>query len=887
MALSGNELRSKFLDYFASQNHRVVASGPLVPKDDPSLLFTNAGMVQFKKLFLGQEKRDYSRATTSQKCFRASGKHNDLENVGRTPRHHTFFEMLGNFSFGDYFKQDAIRFAWELLTDGYGLDPEKLWVSVHESDEEAEKLWQSEVGVRSERIVRLGDADNFWSMGDTGPCGPCSEIHIDQGPEMGCGRPDCAVGCDCSRYLELWNLVFMQYNRDETGKMTPLPRPSIDTGMGLERIAAVVQGKHSNYDSDLFTPILGRAAELAEISYGGDAEMDISLRVIADHARACTFLISDGILPSNEGRGYVLRRILRRGARHGRKLGLHKPFLHTVAMAVIDEMVGAYPGLKDSRAFVDKVITSEEERFNETLDTGLKLLYDALGEAKAKGEKALSGGVAFKLYDTFGFPVDLTRTICEEEGLTVDEPGFEQSMKQQKDRSRASWKGSGEEALSGVLAELGSNGFKTAFTGYEGLEGDGKVEALIVDGQEVDSVGAGQKAELVAAETPFYGEGGGQTGDIGAIEGPNGKATVSGTLKPGGDIFVHGIEVTQGSIAKGDAIHLTVDHDARCSTAGNHTATHLLHAALRKVLGDHVKQAGSMVSPQRLRFDFSHFEAMTPDQIQEVERLVNQGILSNIELQTHIMSADDAMESGATALFGEKYGDEVRVVEIPGLSKELCGGTHAQRTGDIGLFKIIAESSVAAGVRRVEALTGKAALEAVQALEAETHKAAAALKARPSELAERIDKLLASLKDREREVAELKTKLAGAGGGRDILSEAVKIGDTKLLAVKIEIDNPKALRTVSDDLLGKLGSGVLVLGAAAEGKAFLLVRVTQDLTGMFHAGNIIKELAPIVGGGGGGKPDMAQAGGQNPAKLDEAMARAKELVQAQAEAAKA
>jgi alanyl-tRNA synthetase len=882
MALTGNEIRQKFLDYFKAHNHTVVASSSLVPKDDPSLLFTNAGMVQFKQVFVGQEKRDYNRAATSQKCFRASGKHNDLENVGRTPRHHTFFEMLGNFSFGDYFKKDAVRFGWELLTDGYGLDPEKLWVSVHESDDEAEALWQSEVGVRAERIVRLGDEENFWAMGDTGPCGPCSEIHIDQGPEVGCGRPECAVGCDCDRYLELWNLVFMQFNRDASGNMEPLPKPSIDTGMGLERISAVVQGKLSNYDSDLFGPILAKAGELAGTAYGSNAESDVSLRVIADHARACTFLVADGIMPKNEGRGYVLRRILRRGARHGRKLGIQGPFLHQVAQTVMDEMAHVFPQLNDSRVFVDKVILTEEERFGETLDTGLKLLADAMGQAKAKGDKILSGDVAFKLYDTFGFPLDLTQTICEEEGMGVDEAGFEQAMEGQRSRSRASWKGSGEEELPPALAKLKSEGFSTAFTGYEGLQSQSEAAVLLVDGEEVDAVGQGQEAELVAPKTPFYGAAGGQVGDMGRISGPNGKAEVTDTAKPGGEMIVHKIKVIEGSINQGDAIELTVDHSSRAATAANHTATHLLHAALRDILGDHVKQAGSLVSSQRLRFDFSHFEAMTPEQMSRIERQVNDGIRANIELKTEVMDIDQAMASGAMALFEERYGDKVRLVQIPGVSKELCGGTHSGRTGDIGLFKLVSESSVAAGVRRVEALTGAAAIEAMQAVEEELAKTAAALKAPRSDVNNKAAGLLAQLKQANNEVEALKVKLASGGGSRDLLSEAQEIAGVKVVAAEVEADTPKALREAADNLRDRMGSGIAVLGAAVEGKAMLLALVTKDLTKQFHAGNLVKVLAPMVGGGGGGRPDMAQAGGQNPDGLADALAKVPELVQEQA-----
>ncbi|MCF8040752.1 MAG: alanine--tRNA ligase [Desulfarculaceae bacterium] len=881
MAKTGNEIRQQFLDYFVKQQHQLVKSSSVVPADDPSLLFTNAGMVQFKNVFTGQEKRPYNRATTCQKCFRVSGKHNDLENVGRTPRHHTFFEMLGNFSFGDYFKEKAVVFAWELLTQGYGLNPEDLWVSVYTEDDDAARLWESEVGVRPERIVRLGEEENFWAMGDTGPCGPCSEIHIDQGPQMGCGRDDCAVGCDCDRYLELWNLVFMQYERDASGKMTPLPRPSIDTGMGLERIAATVQGFTSNYDSDLFTPIMDFTSQLAGVARGDDEESDVSLRVIADHARACTVLVGDGVLPSNEGRGYVLRRILRRAARHGRKLGLTGPFLHQVAGVVMNEMRGAYPGLYDSRAFVDKVISGEEERFGETLDTGLKLLSEALAETKAKGQDTLDGKTAFKLYDTFGFPLDLTMTIVAEEGLGVDEEGFQEAMGLQRSRSRAAWSGSGEHELSPALAGLRSQGFSTTFTGYEGLTGSDTAALILVDGEAVNEVGQGQKAELVTARTPFYGSAGGQVGDVGGISGPTGQAKVIDTQKPGGELIVHQIEVTSGSIAQGQELELKVDPSARAATAANHTATHLLHAALREHLGEHVKQAGSMVSPERLRFDFSHFQAMTPQEIKAVEVTVNQGIRANIALDTKVMDLEEAMSSGAMALFEERYGDKVRLVQVPGVSKELCGGTHATATGDIGYFKIIGESSVAAGVRRLEALTGGTAVEAVQSLEDEVGRAAAALKVGRLELAERVKKLMTSLKESEREVETLKGRLAGASS-RDLLSEAVEVDGVKVLAVKVEVDNPKALRDLADTVRERLGSGVAVLGAENGGKALLLALVTKDLAKRFHAGNLVKVLAPMVGGGGGGRPDMAQAGGQNPAALDEALAQVPRLVAEQA-----
>jgi alanyl-tRNA synthetase len=883
MALSGNEIRKRFLDYFAGHGHQIVASSSLVPKDDPSLLFANAGMVQFKQVFVGKEKRPYSRATTCQKCFRASGKHNDLENVGHTPRHHTFFEMLGNFSFGDYFKKDAVRFGWELLTEGYGLAPDKLWVSVHTSDDEAEALWQSEVGLPAERIVRLGDEENFWAMGDTGPCGPCSEIHIDQGPEVGCGRPECAVGCDCDRYLELWNLVFMQYDRDASGEMTPLPAPSIDTGMGLERISAVVQGVLSNYESDLFTPILAAAGELAGVRYGDHAGQDVSLRVIADHARACTFLVADGIMPKNEGRGYVLRRILRRGARHGRKLGIDKPFLHLVAGRVMDQMAGAYPQLADSRAFVDKVILSEEERFNETLDTGLKLLYEEIARAKGSGHDRLSGEVAFKLYDTFGFPLDLTENVAEEEGLGLEQAGFEAAMEGQRSRSRAAWKGSGEAELAPALAELRSQGFTSRFVGYQGLSAASRAELLLVEGEPAQAVGSGQRADLVCAETPFYGAAGGQVGDVGQVIGPRGRARVLDATKPGGEITVHHIEVIEGSLAPGDELTLEVDPDSRGATAANHTATHLLHAALREVLGEHVKQAGSLVSPGRLRFDFSHFEALTPEEMRRVETLVNQGVRADLPVDTRVMGIEEAMASGAMALFEERYGDTVRLVQIPGVSKELCGGTHAARTGEIGLFKLVAESSVAAGVRRVEALTGGAAVEAVQAVEDELAAAAAALKAPRSEVSARAQALQQQLREARNEIEGLKAKIASGGGGRDLLAEATEVNGVRLVAAQVEADSPKSLREAADNLRDRMQSGVAVLGAAVEGKAMLLALVTKDLAGRLHAGNLVKELAPLVGGGGGGRPDMAQAGGQNPDGLAEALAKAPELVARQLE----
>jgi alanyl-tRNA synthetase len=878
---SGHQLRQIFLNYFARHGHRVVASAGLVPQDDNSLLFTNAGMVPFKKTFLGQEKRDYLRAVTCQKSFRASGKHNDLENVGYTPRHHTFFEMLGNFSFGDYFKKDAIYFAWDLLTSEFRLPAEKLWVSVHESDSEAEGLWQEVAGVRRERIVRLGDADNFWSMGDTGPCGPCSEIHIDLGPEYGCAKPTCAVGCDCSRYLELWNLVFMQFNRDGRGTLTPLPRPSIDTGMGLERIAAVIQGKFSNYDSDLFTPILSRASDLCGIAYGESKESDISLRVVADHARACAFLIGDGIMPANEGRGYVLRRILRRAARHGRKLGLDRPFLHQVSAVVIEQMQAAYPALREARAFIEKVVLAEEERFGETLDTGLKLLEGIIADLRAQGKNSLSGDDAFKLYDTYGFPLDLTVTIMAEEGFKVDEPAFEQAMNKQKTRSRAAWKGSGEAELPDAIGELRAAGFKSAFTGYDSLEEESEIGLILYQGKGSDSLACGREGEIITGRSPFYGASGGQAGDTGQIKGPQGRGKVVDTLKPGGDLLVHKVLVQEGIFKTGQRVTLKVDEEKRILTRANHTATHLLHAALRQVLGSHVRQAGSLVTSQGLRFDFSHIKAMSFEETARVEEIVNRAIWANLEITTTLMSLEEAVRGGAVALFEERYGETVRVVEVPGVSRELCGGTHALRSGDIGLFKIVSESSVAAGVRRIEALTRDRAFALLSQDSLSLADIALQLKTLPGQAGDRVRKLREQLKEKDKELAGLQNKWnQGLNRAPDIMASLRDRGDFKALIGEVQADDPKSLRALADGLRDHLPgqAWVMVLGAEAGGKALLLAMVSKDMTDRFQAGNIIKELAPLVGGGGGGRPDMAQAGGVNAAGLRAALQKAGDII---------
>ncbi len=875
--MTGNEARQTFLDFFAKHHHQKVRSSSLVPTDDPTLLFTNAGMVQFKRTFLGEEKRSYSRAVTSQKCVRAGGKHNDLENVGYTARHHTFFEMLGNFSFGDYFKEKAIEFAWDLLTNGYGLPADKLWVSIYLDDDEAHDLWRSLVGVPEDRIVRLGEKDNFWAMGDTGPCGPCSEIHLDRGGVCGLNNPNCGVDCDCDRFLEIWNLVFMQFNRDAAGKMEPLPKPSIDTGLGLERIASVLQNVASNFDTDLIFPIIKRTEELSGRSVNESVTTEVAMKVIADHSRAAAFLIGDGVLPANEGRGYVLRRIMRRAIRYGRNIGLNKPFLHDTARAVMAIMKPAYPELTEAEAYITSVIENEEVRFSETLDHGLRVLNDSLEELRAQGERVVPGQVIFKLYDTFGFPVDIVRDVVRDEGLTLDMDGFDAAMDRQREQSRSV---AAFSATSEAYRTLSAEGLKPEFKGYDGLTTDSRVLLLVKDGHEVDAVSVGDTVEIVAGATPFYGEAGGQTGDVGAItssEGDGLQVDIQNTVKDPTGLIIHKGRVRKGRIAKNDPIRLTVDARARQATARNHTATHILHAVLREILGDHVKQAGSLVSPDRLRFDFTHFSPIEPPTLTAIETRVNERILRNVPAHTEEMDAEQAFQSGATALFEEKYGDRVRVVSLADFSKELCGGTHVARTGDIGLFKIAGESSVAAGVRRIEALTGIAALQHVQETEAALQAAAHHLKDTPQNVTERIDKLLGEQKTLEKEVARLKSALATQSVA-EADGDVELVDGVKVLARRVEVDNPADLRDMVDRFRDKLASGIVVLGAANGGKALLIVGLTPDLTGRHHAGKIVKSLAAIVGGGGGGKPDLAQAGGSRPEKLDEAIARAAELI---------
>jgi alanyl-tRNA synthetase len=872
--MTGNEARRMFLDYFKQHGHQVVRSSSLVPHDDPTLLFINAGMVQFKRVFLGEEKRDYLRATTSQKCVRAGGKHNDLENVGYTARHHTFFEMLGNFSFGDYFKQRAIEFAWDLLTRGFQLPADKLWASIYLDDEEAYDLWRQTVGLPAERIVRFGEKDNFWSMGETGPCGPCSEIIIDRGAAYGCGRPECAVGCECDRYLEIWNLVFMQFNRDAGGAMTRLPKPSIDTGMGLERIAAIVQNVATNFDTDLIRPIIRRAEEMTGVSFGAGPAGDVAMKVIADHSRAAVFLIGDGILPSNEGRGYVLRRIMRRAIRYGRNIGLTRPFLHETARVVFDIMKPAYPELAEAGAFITNVIQNEELRFIHTLDTGLRLLNETLADLKSQGRTEVPGAVIFKLYDTFGFPADIVRDVVREERLTLDMEGFEREMEAQRAKSRTI---TSFTRISDAYKSLSASGFKPEFTGYDLLTGESRAVLLVAHDQEIAEAVAGAEVDVVTERTPFYAESGGQVGDIGRIIGPEGEMEVGATLKDPTGLIIHKGRVRSGRLRKGDILTLMVDAAAREATALNHTATHILHAALRRTLGEHVKQAGSLVAPDRLRFDFTHFSQVDPETLDRIEAFVNRRIRANVPTHVEEMEAEEAFQTGAMALFEEKYGDRVRVISLADFSKELCGGTHTGRTGNIGLFKITAESSVAAGVRRIEALTGAAAVEFVQATDRSLREAAHLLKEKPEALTSRIAKVLADVKVLEREIEQLKGRLSAAAvaeAGADVQT----IGGVNVLVKKVEADSPAALRELLDRFRDKIRSGVMVLGSVSDGKVMLIAGVTRDLTQRFHAGQLIKQVSAVVGGSGGGRPDMAQAGGTQPENLDAALAKAFELI---------
>ena len=871
------EIRKQFLDYFSKHGHKIVESSSLIPRDDPTLLFTNAGMVQFKGAFLGEDKPGYSRATTAQKCVRAGGKHNDLENVGYTPRHHTFFEMLGNFSFGDYFKEESIQWAWELLTEGFKLQSDLLHVSVYEDDDEAHEIWEKEIGIPADRIVRLGEKDNFWAMGDTGPCGPCSEIHIDQGPSVGCGQPGCAPGCDCDRYLEIWNLVFTQFDRSPGGALTPLPKPNIDTGMGLERLAAVIQGVKSNYDTDLFRDIIGHIESLSQKKYGGHDRNDVAFRVIADHARAVSFLIGDGIMPSNEGRGYVLRRIIRRASRFGQGLDLEDTFLRSVCNHVIDLMGRDYAELLRARNFILGIVENEERRFADTLKYSMKVLEEEIQRLQEKGERVIPGDVVFKLYDTYGLAVDLVEDVARDENLVVDLAGYKESMGKQRLLSQNSWRGSGEAAVPETFRNLLSRGLASRFSGYESLETESKIVSLVVGGQERTSVETDDEVEVVLDQTPFYAESGGQVGDLGLISKETARFRVINTFKYG-HLMVHQGRLEEGSLAVGDTVNAAVDKAHRMTVAGNHSATHLLHAALREILGDHVKQAGSRVASGRLRFDFSHFTQVSAENLLEVETWVNGRIRENLALNTRTMSKQDAMKTGAMAIFEEKYGDKVRIVGIgDGVSLELCGGTHAKRTGDIGIFRILNESAVAANVRRIEALTGEAALRYDQKRDENLKDAAALLKVSPEKVVDRVERLLGEIKEKEREIESLKGRLFTEKSA-DLVQGVKEIQGIRVVSRELEVDTPKELREAVDRIRDKIGSGIVVLGAKSKGKVMLICAVSKDLTGRFNAGRIIRELSEIVGGKGGGRPDMAQGGGSRPEKLGEALESLQDLI---------
>ncbi len=864
---TSDEIRETFLHYFEQHGHQRVKSSSLVPADDPTLLFTNAGMNQFKDVFLGAEKRDYRRAATSQKCMRVSGKHNDLETVGRTSRHHTFFEMLGNFSFGDYFKKEAIDFAWELCTEVYGLPADRLRATVFREDDEAWQLWRDRARVPEKWIYRLGEKDNFWQMGETGPCGPCSEIHYDMGesPE---GHTDCNPECSCGRYLEIWNLVFMQFDRDASGTLTPLPRPSIDTGMGLERISCLLQGVRSNYDTDLFKPLIREAGRLLGVSYGAGEKSDVSLRILADHSRACAFLVNDGVVPANEGRGYVLRKILRRAVRHGKMLGREEPFLYALTELVCEQMSGAYPELEDSREYAARVVRHEEEKFSATLGYGLQLLeelFESAGE-----ERVLAGRELFRLYDTYGFPLDLSREIAEERGFQLDEQGFYAEMEKQRERARASWKGAGK-SVSPFYQELAAEVPAAEFTGYDRIEGVAGQVLLILRGEErLERLGEGERGEVVLDHTPFYAEAGGQVGDQGLIETGEAQVRVEDVFSPVAGLTLHRVRVLHGELKVSDRVRSTVFARERQRTARNHTATHLMHAALREVLGEHVKQAGSLVAPDRLRFDFTHYKPLTSTELRRIEEIVNQKIRENLELETRIEDLEEAVRGGAMALFGEKYAKRVRVVDVPGFSRELCGGTHVGRTGDIALFKIVSESSISAGVRRLEAITGADAFERLLESNELVQRLSEQLKSPAAQLPETVSRLAQEIKEKTRQLEQAQLKLARSAAG-DARDEAREVQGIRVLARRVDNLDRSGLRSLADQLCNQLGTGVVVLGTADNGKVSLVAMVSADLSSRIPANQLIRQLAPLVKGGGGGKPDLAEAGGKDPEGLNRAL----------------
>jgi len=893
MTMTGSELRQKFLDYFTRHGHTVVRSSPLVPAQDPTLLFTNAGMVQFKSVFLGEEQRAYQRAVTAQKCVRAGGKHNDLENVGRTARHHTFFEMLGNFSFGDYFKEDAITFAWEFLTTDLGLPKDRLKATVFTDDDEAYELWKRIAGLNDDRILRLGEKDNFWAMGDTGPCGPCSEVHFHQGDHIPCaeeqaGRPCLGPACDCDRWLEIWNLVFMQFNRAASGELTPLPKPSIDTGMGLERVAAVVQEKQSDYDTDLFRPIISHVERIAKLRYGADADHDVSMQVIADHARTATFLITDGVTPSNEWRGYVLRRIMRRAMRHGRMLGLTEPFLWDVTKTVVEMMGHAYPEIVEAQARVESAVRQEEERFAETLSLGMAKIDEYIRtqgrNVPVSAAKVVDGQFLFTLYDTHGFPTDLAKEVFEDKGWTVPEEAmekFEAEMEAQRARARAgaSFGGAAEgDGSVEIYRQLSAQLPKPQFLGYTEMATPARILALVAGGRRLTEASLGQTVEVILDRTPAYAESGGQMGDTGAIIGRDGQGTIEDTYYRGSQMIVHRVRVLQGTLRENQEVAVSVESRRRQGLKLHHTGTHLLHAALRRILGTHVAQAGSLVAPDHLRFDFSHGASVKDSEVAKVEDLVNEHVQANIVVTPAEMDLKAALQSGAMALFGEKYGDRVRVIRIGDFSTELCGGTHLEATGQIGLFKVVSEGAVASGVRRIEAVTGEAALRHVGQEEAALRESAGLLKIPPLELPQRLQKLLDEQKQLEKQVRDLEARVA-KGRAQELAMSAKVVDGVPVLAARIDGLDAEGLRSVMDMQRERMSSGVIVLGSSMDGKVTLVASVSKDLTKRIQAGKLVQELAPLVGGKGGGRPDLAQGGGSDASHLQEALDSVTDLIQ--------
>ncbi|MBN1939056.1 MAG: alanine--tRNA ligase [Candidatus Aminicenantes bacterium] len=875
--MNAQDIREAFLEYFAGRGHKVVRSSPLLPKDDPTLLFANAGMNQFKNVFLGMEKRSYSRAASVQKCMRVSGKHNDLDQVGRTTKHHTFFEMLGNFSFGDYFKKEAVAFAWELMTEVFRLPKDRLYATVYEDDDDAYRLWREEIGLSSDRVFHFGKKDNFWAMGDTGPCGPCSELHYDFDPTLEDGAPRDLIEKGSDRYVELWNLVFMQFEQDGMGSMKPLPRPSIDTGMGLERLTAVLQGKTSNWDTDLFFPLIGDVGRRTGRDLSAGGEDAVSARIIADHSRSIAFLIADGIMPANDGRGYVLRRLIRRAFRQGQKLGLDRPFVHEMLGPVAEIMKDAYPELTSSLPLLTRICRAEEERFSRTLSSGFRYFQDFARSAGEGGSRRLSGEAAFKLYDTFGFPLDLTRELAQEEGITVDETAFSRELERQKSRARQSWKGDTRSK-----EKKAYEGISPAEARYAGSDAEDVAEtrvlAVIKDGIREPELREGEKGDVVLALTPFYAEAGGQVGDAGLIKAARASVVVENTHYPVPDLRSHQVRVLSGTLKEGDIVQASIDAARRRATEANHTATHLLHASLRSVLGEHVKQAGSLVGPLRLRFDFTHYQALSEEETAAVEAIVNEKIRQDIPLAVAEMSLEEGLRSGAMAIFEEKYGERVRMVTVGDYSRELCGGAHVRTTGEIGFFKVVAESSVAAGMRRIEALTGEEALKHVQETERLVHQAAAALSVSRKDLLAQIKKIQEQVREKEHELKTLRrTKVQSETAAAQDRVETVK--SVTVLVRRADGLNPTDARTAMDDIKKKIKSGLAVLGTVHEGKALLVVGVTKDMSSRVSAGNVIKRLAPIIGGGGGGRPDFAQAGGPDIAALDKALAESLRIIE--------